>query len=423
MRNSSGADVAKTIFVNRFYWPDCSATSQILTDVAEHLASRDENVVIITSRISYHDAKERFSKYEEKNRVAIYRIWSTRFDRSSLVGRAVDFLSFYLFASVKLLSLVQKGDTIVTKTDPPLIGVFSWAIGRWKSAYIVNWCQDLFPEIATALGIRWFSGPAGALLHRIRNYTLRHSDKNVVVSTSMRDALVYQGVDRDRITVVRNWPDQDIEPIAPEKNSLRQEHNPNSEFMIAYSGNLGRAHLAEEVYELVQVLVGVPGLKMMFFGGGSGMLWLKQQCSREGLNQVSFREHQPRSSLSETLSLPDAHLLSLDIKCQNYLAPSKYYGILAAGRPVVFLGSPSAEIAHEVEQGQFGVVLDAIRPNIWEERIRTLKKDPAKLEQMGRNARMAYESRFARHIPLDQWYQVIDQRPIVAAHDRTSEAA
>src|ERR1700745_3593582 len=113
----------RIIFVNRYFFPDHSATSQILSDLAFHLAGEGLEIHVITSRQTYDDADSELPSCEAINGVQVHRFASTRFGRAALPGRALDYLSFYRSAHHHLSALARPGDTVVVKTDPPLLSV------------------------------------------------------------------------------------------------------------------------------------------------------------------------------------------------------------------------------------------------------------------------------------------------------------
>jgi hypothetical protein len=135
------------IFVNRFFFPDFSATSQMLTDLAIGLAE-DYNVTVVTSRALYNDPLAKLERRDKYQGVEILRLNTSRKGRGSLWGRALDYASFYIRVFVFLLRHMRKGDLVVLKTDPPLLSLLNTAAVRLRGGRVVNWLQDLFPEIA-----------------------------------------------------------------------------------------------------------------------------------------------------------------------------------------------------------------------------------------------------------------------------------
>ena len=113
----------KLIFINRYFYPDRSATSQMLSDLAFHLASEGYEVVIITSRQRYDDPTARLPTHERVGGLNVERVRTTVFGRRNLTGRAFDYASFYVSAALKLRQLVRAGDLVIAKTDPPMISI------------------------------------------------------------------------------------------------------------------------------------------------------------------------------------------------------------------------------------------------------------------------------------------------------------
>src|SRR5205809_1991543 len=151
----------KIVFVNRFFFPDQSATSQILTDLGFYLAGSGHDVHVVASRQRYEEPGASLPPAEVARSVKIHRIWTSRFGRDNLLGRTVDYLTFYLSAGWRLSLIVRHGDTLVAKTDPPLISIVVAVVARLRGARLINWVQDVFPETARALGVRGVNGQLG----------------------------------------------------------------------------------------------------------------------------------------------------------------------------------------------------------------------------------------------------------------------
>ncbi len=340
--------MSRLLFLNRFYSPDVSATAQLLTDLAEALAAEGERVVVITSRLLYEDPDARPSAREERSGVRVRRVWTSRFGRRNLLGRAFDYASFYLSATFALLAEARRGDTIVAMTDPPLVSVPAAAVAALRGCRLLVWCQDVFPEIAEAHGMAFARGPLGRLLRRLRDGSFARAERIVAIHPTMARRLVALGVPEEKLVVIENWAPAGIRPVPHEANPLRREWGlatpslatGNEEgapkFVVAYSGNLGRVHDPEAVIDLVRRTAG-KGITWLFIGGGAGMERLKRVVAEEELPDVLFRPYQPRERLSESLSVADVHLVSLDPKFEGLVYPSKVYGIRAAGRPLVWL--------------------------------------------------------------------------------------
>src|SRR6266436_4783290 len=163
----------RVIFMNRFFFPDHSATSQILSDLAFHLAGCGIDVHVVTSQQRYHDPHAHLPEAESIDGVGIHRISTTRFGRSALIGRGFDYLSFYAAAFRSVLAWAKPGDVLVAKTDPPLLSVAAMQAAKRRGLLLVNWLQDLYPEVAMALGVPVVKGPLGRAFLELRDAALR----------------------------------------------------------------------------------------------------------------------------------------------------------------------------------------------------------------------------------------------------------
>src|SRR5215469_16398553 len=152
----------RLIFVNIFFCPDHSATSQILSDLAFDLASAQRDVHVVTSTQLYDNAKAALPVSEIIDGVHVHRVPSTGFGRNRLLGRSIDYVSFYPSMWQCLVALAQQGDIIVAKTDPPLTSIVAMVAARRKGARLVNWLQDIYPETAVELGVPFMRGPLAA---------------------------------------------------------------------------------------------------------------------------------------------------------------------------------------------------------------------------------------------------------------------
>ncbi|MCQ8128673.1 glycosyltransferase family 4 protein [Methylomonas rivi] len=351
----------KLIFINRYFYPDHSATSQMLSDLAFGLAKLDnrQSIHIVTSRQRYDDAAARLPAYEVIQDVHVHRIATTRFGRQNLLGRAIDYLSFYAASFITLIKLTQAGDTLIAKTDPPLISVVAALVSTIKRAHLVNWLQDLFPEVAAELGVKLARGLPYSLLKTIRNKTLHHAEMNIAIGELMAERLRREGIPSHKITVIHNWADgEQLKPVPHEQNPLRTEWGLQGKFVVGYSGNLGRSHDFSTILDAAQALKQREDIVFLLIGGGAQLPRVQQECREKGLSNVMFKPYQPREKLSESLSVADVHLISLKPELESLIVPSKFYGVLAVGRPVIFIGDKQGELAKIIQKQNSGQIVE-----------------------------------------------------------------
>lgn len=396
----------RVVLVNRFFHPDISATSQLLSDLAFDLA-RDHQVDVITGRQSY-GREAQFAANETISGVRIHRVWTTRFGRASLPGRAMDYLTFYVSAFIRLLLLVRPGDIVVALTDPPVVSIPASAAARLKGGRLVNWLQDMFPETATALDVRGVSGVVGAIVTALRNRSLLRAATNVALSEGMAQRILGIGVPVARVRVIHNWADGErIRPLEPSLNSLRAHWNLQDRFVVGYSGNLGRAHELDVILRAATRLRASREVLFLFIGEGHQKARLMAAARDNALENVMFQPYQPREMLPQSLTAPDCHLVSLKGSLEGMVFPSKLYSSLAAGRPVLFLGSRDSEICRMMRASPFGICVEEHDDDALARAILALQCDPAATRRMGKEGRRLFEARFDKRRALAAWREVL----------------
>lgn len=398
--------MAKYIFLNRFFFPDHSATSQMLSDLAFDLARSGMDVHIITSRLRYDDAAAQLPARESMDGVEVHRIWTSRFGRANLLGRAFDYLSFYLSAFTKLFGLARRGDVIVAKTDPPLISVVAGWVAALRGARLVNWLQDLFPEVAAALGIGKGESAPIRLLRWLRNRSLLRAQTNVVIGERMADRLRQQGVPDERIRVIHNWTDgAKVYPV--EDNPLRTAWGLDDKFVVGYSGNMGRAHEFETIMSAAEGLKARDDIRFLFIGGGPQKELIERTARERHLPNIEFQPYQARDRLAESLSVADVHLISLQPQLESLIVPSKFYGIAAAGRAALFIGDKDGEIPRLLAQADMGRALEPGDAEGLAREIQVMADDRQTTRDMGDRARKLLESRFDQKLGVAGFREVL----------------
>ena len=397
-------------FVNRFFFPDESATAQILSDVVFGLAEHELDISVITSRLNYA-GRSQFSPFELLSSVPVRRIATTSFGRSNLIGRTLDYLSFYLSAFFSVLKNVRQGDICVVKTDPPLLSIPLAVALRWKRARLINWLLDVYPDVAAELGISFAKGRIGAILKGLRNRSWKRAEVNVVIGSKMATLLKRAGVPDHKITTIQNFSDDDqITPLEFGASPLRSQwgYDP-SEFLVVYSGNLGRAHDYHTVLDAARLLKDATHIKFLFIGGGKLRDLLEMELKASPLASVQFQPYQPRDMLSQSLGAADLHWLSLRPELEGLIVPSKLYGIAAAGRGALFIGDVDGEAARLMKTTNWGVTINSGDAQACAETLRALSRDTDKLKQLGQNARRFIDESASKRLALNAWRKLIER--------------
>lgn len=338
--------------------------------------------------------------------VEVVRPFATSFGKARISGRLSDYATFGASALAELVA-VKRPDVIVALTTPPMIAAGAALVAATRGVPLVTWIQDVHPEATVELGLLPASHPAVSALRLVAKASHLASRRTVVLSDGMAERVVRQGQRPDRIRVVPNWIDGSaVVPMPTETSAFRREHGLGGRFVAMYSGNLGAGHDLPPFVEAARRLATLrPGFVLAFVGDGVARAALESEA-RE-LPNVRFFPYQPRERLCDSLAAADVHLASLRRGLDGLLVPSKLYGILAAGRPLVYLGPERCELSRVVHRGEVGWV---VRPGDVDGLVAALleaidgKQD---VHAMGRRARELFCAEFERTHALARWREIL----------------
>jgi colanic acid biosynthesis glycosyl transferase WcaI len=380
--------VKRLLVLNQYYWPGPEATAQLLTELCEGLAESFRVTVIAGTTRGAGPGRQ------ERNGVEIVRVPSTAFSRSRLAARAANYLTYVVAAALRGLT-APKPDLVLCQTDPPFVGDAARLVAARFGVPLVVVVQDLYPESAEETGK--LTNPA--VLQGLRSAVdlyLRSADHVVAISETMRGRLEGRGVEPERISVIPGWVDTDeIHPVESERDGS---------FLVMHSGNIGHA---QELDTLVAAARELPDIRFEIVGNGARRDELERLAA--GLPNVSFHPYRPRSELSESLSSASLHFVGLARGLAGYVVPSRLYGVLAAGRPVLVAADETSEAAQLIREAGAGVVVPPGAPDAVAGAIRAARDGDYDLDEMGRRGRDYVASRHGRAAGIAAYRNVLEQ--------------
>jgi colanic acid biosynthesis glycosyl transferase WcaI len=387
----------RILILNQFFYPDSSATSQLMTDLAEDLVRHGIVVTALCGTAGYTKGTT-FSTAEWHRGMRVVRVRSPRFTRSSTLRRAISYLSFHVNAFIRLLCLPAQ-DAILVLTTPPLIAIVACFIKAMKGTRVVYLLQDLYPDLAVQLGILRAGSFAARFLEVVSRLTLRYSDAVVVLGHCMAARVRDKGVSAERISVIQNWADsQKVYPVPREHNCFLDEHELRHKFVVMYSGNLGKVHDLETILEAVREFKDNPQISFVFIGDGAQKVRLEAFVRQHALENVLLLPYCDRNKLRFSLSAANVSLVSQVCCTAGLSVPSKLYGIMAAGTPVIFVGPSQSEAANTVRASACGYVVGNGDVPALKNAILRLRDDTALADKMAASALKVLRGHFDRPI-------------------------
>jgi colanic acid biosynthesis glycosyl transferase WcaI len=395
---------AKSVaFLNRFYAPDVAATGQMLSDLAEDLAASGWSVTVITSQTSYDRHGERIKRDEIRRGVRVLRVTSTAFGRGTIAGRMVDYLSYFALSVLTLLRMPQP-QVIVAMSDPPFILLGAIVVARLRGATVCYWAQDVYPSLAARLGVLKESGLPFKFFRSLARRLLSACNLIVGLGPQMVKALVEEGAPADRTVCIHNWADENsIVPIPPEDNWFIGANGLEGKFVVLYSGNAGRGHTFDALCEVMERFRNDDRILFLFIGGGRKSAELQSFASTRKLQNVKFLGYVAREDLAYSISAANVSVVTEHPSVTGLLLPSKTYGILASGRPIIFVGAPESDVARIVQDAHCGVMIRHDDPDSLEATIQQFIRDPFLIDRMGSASRRASETTYSRKSATTRW--------------------
>ncbi len=397
-------------FVHLYFHPDRSAVSRFITDVAFHLAAQGDAVSVVCSRNKYDGAQDGALLPRENLRgVDVIRCWGPSFERRRLAGRILNMASYCGLAAVRLLA-APRADAVVFLQNPPLFAWLGLVLKKLRGETFVYVPMDIYPDIAVRAGVLREGSRVTRLLRRVQRAALAGADAVVVLGDDMREAAVRYGADPGKVAVIRNWADPaKIVPVPPEANRLRKAWGLDGKFVVAYSGNFGVSHSFDEILAAAEALAGDDGIRFLFIGGGVRFRDVERSVAERRLANVVVKPYREDSELSESLSAGDVHYVCLRDGFEGLVVPSKAYGIMAAGRPIIYQGAAGGEIAGMVRREGIGHVLAPGDRDGLRDAILALRGDAAERARTGAAARKALEEKYSAEAGFALYRDAIDK--------------
>jgi putative colanic acid biosynthesis glycosyltransferase WcaI len=384
------------------YWPDNTAVSQMITAVAEDTAKAGHSVTVVTSRKGYNQHAT-YSGSELHHSVNIVRVGGVSLNRHRTVGRILNYLAFVLLSSVRALHC-PKPDCLVLTSVPPISLWLGVLFGRLRRVPVVFVIEDLYPDILFASGLLRAQSLPGRALRRMFGGWMRQMTAIIVLGDYMKRRLLasYSQLLHENIYPIHNWHDGDLlHPIA-------REANRESAVVFQYSGNLGTAHDFAPLLNAADRLRDEEGIQFEFIGRGRHLDFIEREIRERKLSQCRIRDYVPQAELNSSLNQADVCLVTLRPGYEGLIVPSKIYGIMAVGKPALYIGPPSGEIPDLIRHHSIGWVVESGNENQLVEAILEATRQPDVRKSYGANARRAFDAFYERRIATAKYVRVFE---------------
>jgi colanic acid biosynthesis glycosyl transferase WcaI len=384
-------------FLNQFYPPDEAPTGLLLADVAEELVRQGHEVQVICGQGVYWRSD---AGAAPPNGVRVVRVREMRFSRGQ-GGRLASYLSFLALAALRGLK-ESRTDVLVTMTTPPLLHLAGSLAARLHGCKHYLWEMDVYPDVAIAAGA--MDGVA-RLVGPLLDYPRRRCQGIIALGECMKARLAGRGISPQKIHVAENWADGE---------AIRPAAFPPGPLTLLYSGNLGLAHEIETLRAIVPRLHDPSRFRFRFAGSGVGRKLMAKNGERKCWEHVSFEPYSPLSHLSEHLADCHIGLVTEKREALGCIVPSKIYGLMAAGRPVLFIGPKEATPARILERYECGWQVEPGQVDEAVELLARLERRREEIARAGVRARRAFEANYDRRWGVRRLCELLLEQRAVA---------
>jgi colanic acid biosynthesis glycosyl transferase WcaI len=347
----------KIVVVSQHYPPDRSTTAAIMAAIAEHLASQAPVLVLSGSPGSAS------GEAASPGRPVIVELRNRLPPKAALVRRAIAEMFFTIGVFAALLVRLRRGDVVLTVTAPFMLPYAVAVAAKLKCARSALIMHDLFPDVLVMAGVLKSSSMVASLIRGANALMFRALDAVIIIGRDTEPLLLcYGGVTRDKILFIPNWATlaPGLRPIDPD-NPYRRLHA--ARFMVGLSGNMGFTHDPDVVFEAARRLRDDPEIHFLLSGWGVGFERLKQMQLSANLPNITLLERVPEQGLEQLLAAADIWLIPYRKNVAGVSVPSRFYNLLAIGRPVLLVSEANAEAALTVSEHSLGWVVEPGKPD------------------------------------------------------------
>jgi glycosyltransferase involved in cell wall biosynthesis len=396
----------RILLLNLYYPPDTSATAKMAATVVDALSERHD-VTVLCGRPSYDPTERRpwqLWQTESAGKTGIIRVGSTDYPRFQMKRRVLNYLSYVALAVPRALFL--RCDVVLAMTDPPFEGIVGAIVALLKGKPYVYNIRDMYPDMAVG-GAIVPPGLLARIWEKLHRWALRRATRVIVLGEDMRARIVAKGIDPEGIEIARDGADV-LPPDAPQPpldGEIIRTIRGGYKFVLLHAGNLGFYGAWETLITAVCDLE-ADGVGLVFVGEGAQRAHI-EALTRKTKN-VRLLPFFPASQIPSVLAAADAHVVTVKRGLEGVVVPSKMYGILAAGKPILAVAPEETDAASLGAKFGFAVSADPDDPDKVASAIRLLVMDNEKVHYMGRAAR-AVAPDYDRVKELQKFVKIIER--------------
>lgn len=406
----------KILVYAHYFYPDVASTGQILTELCEGL-EKDFEIVVICAVPSYSGTvdnkyKEKRLYFDEYRNIKVVRVRVCDFDKTNKVSRIKNILGYFFNAIIATFS-VKDVDIVYSISQPPILGGILGHIGKIlkRAKYVYN-IQDFNPEQTEAVNYSK-NKLLLELARKADKMSCRASNKIIIVGRDMQNTLInrFNNKNVPSNEVINNWIDEkSIFPIDrnhPKIIEFKNKYSLNDKFIIMYSGNIGLYYDLENIIKVIGKFSNRYDVIFAFVGDGTMKNTLEQYVEENSLENVKFIPYQNKEDLIYSLNAGDVHLVTNQKGIKGISVPSKIYGVLAAGKPILGVLERDSEAELIIRNCNCGIVVEPKDYNGIELAIQRMLDEKDNMQTLGKKGRIYLEENLTKDMSIKRYRDVL----------------
>ncbi|MBI6021997.1 glycosyltransferase family 4 protein [Clostridium perfringens] len=401
----------KLLIYAHYYYPDVASTGQILAELSEGMLDAFDITVICVVPSYSGKIKEKYKKnriYKEAyNGVNLIRVRVPEFDKKNKISRIKNLLAYFMNSIIATIKL-DKFDYIYSISQPPILGGTLGVIGKFlKGGKFIYNIQDFNPEQTMAVGYSKNKLILNLAMF-LDKWNCKKSDKVIVVGRDMQETLNerFKNKKVPNNVFINNWIDEkEVYPIVSheEIDNFKCKYELNDKFIIMYSGNIGLYYDLENIIKVIGKFKDREDVVFAFVGDGSVKEKIEKYSIQNNLNNVKFIPYQPKEKLKYSLNSADVHWVVNAKGIRGVSVPSKLYGVMAVGKPVLGVLDNGSEARLILEESNCGVCSEPSDYKMIENNINYIINNKEKIKSLGMNGREYLENYLSKNKSIDKY--------------------
>jgi colanic acid biosynthesis glycosyl transferase WcaI len=406
------------------YRPDGGPSAPLFTSLCEELARRGHQVTVLTAVPHYpsgqvpKEYRGKLRMQADENGVRVIRVALPSLNRRDFARRVIQFIAYQVGAT--LAGWNQDYDVYLTVTAALQVWLPFVVLSVLRHKPTVYSIHDVYPDVGVKMGL--FRHKAVIrLVAGMEDYCLKHATRIRILSESFAPSLLARGVPASKLELIHDWVDTALFRPLPRDNGFAVEHDLTDRFVVLYAGNIGYLQGLDHILEAASLLRECDDIRLVFVGDGAARDALVAMSARLDLPNVNFLPYQPIEQMPEILATADVSLVSLVKGAGLGALPSKSYGILASGRPLLASIDEGSEGWNLVERAEAGICVPPEDPSRLSEAILTLKRDDGLRAQLGQNGRIWVERHHSPRSAAEQFEKLLEAAVASQRHAEQAE--